>query len=148
METTWSSTKSKSAVGPSVLLTTTHFSICLAAIADCTYVGLATVSFKDLLTVAQENSTYQTEVVLIYQIQSPLDLVTIDQQRELHKLNRTGRGSFDQQYNARDYIILKLPNVCPLPPLPPKERFVTPRLLSRVYKWYSIMLHTRNYSTS
>ena len=49
--------------------------ICHVAIVDCTHVRSASASFKDLLTVAQENSTNPTANVLVEdQLQSPLDL--------------------------------------------------------------------------
>ena len=45
----------------------------------------ATASSKDLLTVAQENSTNQTGDVLVEdQLQPPLDLVSVSQEQELH----------------------------------------------------------------
>ena len=48
----------------------------IVAIVDCTHVGSATASFKDLVTVAQENTTNQAAAVLMEdQLQPPLDLV-------------------------------------------------------------------------
>ena len=46
--------------------------------------------------IAQENTTNQTADVLVEdQLQPPLDMVTVDQERELHKPNiGTKRGSF------------------------------------------------------
>ena len=50
---------------------------CLVAIVDCTHVGSATTSFKDLVTVAQVNSSNQIADALVEdQLQSSLDLVT------------------------------------------------------------------------
>ena len=48
-------------------------------------VGSAIASFKELVTVAQENSTNQTADVLVEdQLQPPLDLVPVSQEQELH----------------------------------------------------------------
>ena len=50
---------------------------CLVAIADYTHVGSASASFKKLVTVAQENSTNQTDALVEDQQQPPLDLSTV-----------------------------------------------------------------------
>ena len=52
----------------------------LLAIVDYTLVGSATASFKDLVTVTQENYTNQTADILVEdQIRPPLDLVRVAQ---------------------------------------------------------------------
>ena len=58
--------------------------------------GSAEASVKELVTVAQENSTNQTADVLVKdQLWSPLDLITVAQERELHNPNnRTERRPF------------------------------------------------------
>ena len=62
-----------------LLLATLSF----VAIGDCTHIGSATTSFKDLVTVAQENTT--ADSLIENQLQPILDKVTVDQERELHK---------------------------------------------------------------
>ena len=47
---------------------------CLVAIVDCTHVGSATASFKDLVTVAQENSNQTADVLVDDEFQPPLGL--------------------------------------------------------------------------
>ena len=60
----------------------------LVAIVDCTHVGSATVSIQGLGNIAQENSFNQTADVLVrYQVQRHLVLVTVPLKRELHKPN-------------------------------------------------------------
>ena len=60
---------------------------CIVAI-DCTHVGSAATSLKDLVTLAHVNSTNQTADVLVEdQLQPPLDMRTVSQGREIHKPN-------------------------------------------------------------
>ena len=45
--------------------------------------------------VAQENSSNLTDVLVEEQLQSPLDMVTVSQERKLHKLlSKTVHGTF------------------------------------------------------
>ena len=55
----------------------------LVAIVDCNYKGTATASSEDLGNIAQENTT--ADIWLKDQLQPPLYMVTVDQERELHK---------------------------------------------------------------
>ena len=66
---------------------------CLVTIVDCTHVGSATASFKDLVRFAQENSTNQADVLVEDQLQLPLDLVTVSMEREFHKPNSSPEES-------------------------------------------------------
>ena len=62
------------------------------AIVDCTDIGSATASVKDLLTlhyrILQKIFWWQISMADLYvdQLQPPLDLVTVDEERECHKL--------------------------------------------------------------
>ena len=68
---------------------------CLVAIGDCAHVGSASAFFKDLVTVAQNNSTNQTSDILVEnQLQPPLALVTVSKERELKPNSRTECESF------------------------------------------------------
>ena len=69
----------------------------LVAIVDCTHVRSATASFKDLVIVAQENSTNQTADVLVEDQPHPsLDLVTSFPGARILQMqnNRTEYSSF------------------------------------------------------
>ena len=70
-----------------------HIISCVA-IVDCTHVGSATDSFKDLVAVAQENSPTKRQILFVEdQLQLPLDFTIVSQEQELHKPNsRSERG--------------------------------------------------------
>ena len=55
--------------------------LCIIAIVDCTNKGSAVGSFEDLGDI-QKNITADID-----QLQPPLDMVTVDQERELYKPN-------------------------------------------------------------
>ena len=55
----------------------------LVAIVHCTYIGLATASFEDLVTLHRR--TLQPDILIEDHLRSPLDMVTIGQEQEQHK---------------------------------------------------------------
>ena len=61
-----------------------------------TNVGSAIASFEDLVTLHMENTTKQTSKYFGREsAMAPLDLITVNQERELYKPNsRTKHGSF------------------------------------------------------
>ena len=73
------------------LLSSTHINTCHhVAIVDCTHVGSATASLKDLATVAPENCTNQTADVLVGdQLQPPSRTWQQFPRRENHIASRT-----------------------------------------------------------